>query len=191
MTERHAACDLPIFNLLMERWSPRAFSDQDITERDLMTLFEAARWAPSANNSQPWHFVYSLRGSLEFARVVSVLKDANKVWARHAGALVVAVCSTTSDDGVAYRHAEYDLGQSVAFAVMQGLSMDLSVRQIGGFDPMAATQLLNIPDGYRPVSILAIGYKGGTERLPPEIRLKEEAPRIRKPAKSFAHNGTW
>lgn len=188
-----AAADAPLHELIRDRWSPRAFSDIPVPAPVIRSLLEAARWAPSSMNAQPWSFVVAGRVSEPQAheRVVATLAPANAVWARRAPLLVIAVARLTHPNGAPNRHALYDTGQAVAQLTMQATADGLSVHQMGGFSVAAATELFRIPDGYEPVAVLAIGYRDDPGVLAPELREREIAPRSRKPLREFVHAGEW
>lgn len=182
MKIKHAVTSAPIMPTLVERWSPRAFdSDHDLTEESLISIFEAARWSPSAGNSQPWRFILARRGSAEFAQIEEALMGANKSWAGAASALVVNLAVVEDAEGGPVRWAEYDLGQAVAHLSVQAHSSGLYVHQMGGFYPEALVESFSIDSTLRPVSVMTIGKLGNTDQLSEVLKERELAPRTRMP----------
>lgn len=188
-----AATEAELHELIRDRWSPRAFSDQAVPAPAIRSFLEAARWAPSSMNAQPWSFIVAGRVSEPEAheRVLATLAPANAAWARRAPLLVIAVARLNHANGAPNRHALYDTGQAVAQLTMQATADGLSVHQMGGFSVAAATERFRIPDGYEPVAVLAIGYRDDPGVLAPELRERELAPRSRKPLREFVHAGEW
>ena len=174
-----AATAVPLHPLLAERWSPRALDgDHLLSPGQLTALLEAARWAPSANNSQPWRFVVAQRGTAGHAAVLDVLAGGNRTWARDASALVLVAAETVSPEGVPRPWAVYDTGQAVAHLTVQAQHEGLCVHQLGGFDAEAATALLG-RDGLQPLVVLAVGRRGDAALLPDPLASRERAPRTR------------
>lgn len=174
-----------LHDLLARRWSPKAFSPRPIEPAKLRQLFEAARWAPSSYNAQPWAFIVAAREDAEgFNRLLSTLMDVNQQWARQAPVLILAVAKLDFDHVArANRHAFYDLGQAVANLTVQATALDMHIHQMGGFDPGLARELFAVPSGYEPVAVLALGY----QLAPPADR----AVRTRKPLADFVFSGSW
>ncbi len=182
MTSRTAQTSAPVLDALAERWSPRAFdSAHSLPEGALRGLFEAARWAPSANNSQPWRFIVTRRGSESFAKIEAALTGNNQLWAGRAAALVVNVAEVEDAEGTPRKFAEYDLGQAVAHLSVQAQSEGLHLHQMGGFDREAVRAAFDLADRFRPVSVTAIGALGSHEQLTEPLREREAAPRVRLP----------
>jgi nitroreductase len=182
MTSRTAQTSAPVLDALAERWSPRSFnSEHTLPEGALRGLFEAARWAPSANNSQPWRFIVTRRGSESFAKIEAALAAGNQLWAGRAAALVVNIAEVEDADGTPRHFAEYDLGQAVAHLSVQAQSEGLHLHQMGGFDRDAVRTAFDIGERFRPVSVTAIGVVGPHEQLTEPLREREAAPRVRLP----------
>lgn len=179
---RIAETSVPIVDALATRWSPRAF-DQNavVTAADLTASFEAARWAPSASNIQPWLFVAGFRGDDTFAAIAENLAGYNAAWAPHAAVLVVNVAETASADGKPNKFAEYDLGQAVAHFSVQATADGYFVHQMGGFDAAAIADKLGIAEPWQIVSIMAVGPRGEASELPEPLAEREVQPRTRKP----------
>jgi nitroreductase len=179
---RRAATSAPIHDLLAERWSPRSFDpDFVVPEEHVVALLEAARWAPSAANTQPRRFLVARRGSLAFDLVTQALASGNQPWAPDASLYVVAVALPEGEDGTAHRWAEYDTGQAVAHLTTQAHALGLHVHQMGGFDPEAIRRDFELPEGAAPVTVTAIGRAAAAERLPERYRDRETAERTRLP----------
>jgi nitroreductase len=186
-----AVTKFPILGPIAERWSPRAFADRPVAEQDLGALFEAARWAASAFNAQPWRFVYAAHNEPAFETLLACLRDTNQSWARHAAVLVIAVAKTTHEDGSPNGHAIHDLGQAMATLAIEATARGIHVHQMAGFYPDKARALLGVPDGYEPKTAAAIGYLGEPSRLSEKLREREAAPRQRKPLGELAFRGAW
>jgi len=191
-----AAADHDVHELIRQRWSPRAFdSSRPVTRPDLFRLFEAARWAPSSFNEQPWRFVYVLRdeSSEVWRALVAALAPTNQVWAAAAPVLVLAVVRLTLERSEAANAlACYDAGQAVALLSIQATAQGLSVRQMEGFDPERAREACGVPAGFAPIVIMAIGYVGDPDALiHDKHRDAERKPRQRKSLESFVFEGKW
>ena len=177
-----ASTTVPVHPLLAERWSPRGFDRaHELGDDDLTALLEAARWAPSAGNSQPWRFLVTRRGEQAHDRLFAALAPGNQAWAGAASALVLAAARTAADDGRPQPWALYDTGQAVAGLVTQAQASGLSVHQMGGFDPAAVRAGFGLADPLTPVVVLAIGRPGEAAGLPGPLAEREAAPRTRRP----------
>jgi len=176
-----------ILDLLAERRSPYGFSSRRVEPEKLHRLFQAARWAPSSYNEQPWSFLVATRDNPEeYDRLLSTLVEFNRQWAGQAPVLVLGVAKLAFDrDGRTNRHAWYDLGQAVADLTVQATAEGLSVHQMAGFDAAKARQEFQIPTGYEPVVVMAIGYPVDSEVSDPG------RPRSRKPVEEFVFGGHW
>ncbi len=183
----------PIHELLANRRSPRAFSEQPVESEKLLSLFEAARWSPSSANEQPWRFIVATKDdSRVFRALVESLMEGNRRWAERAPMLVLALAqSTYTRTGRPYQHSWYDLGQSVALLSVQATTLGLAVHQMGGFDADNARQLLSIPEGFEPVIVFAVGYADQPATLPDDLRKREQAPRSRKLSQDFVYTEEW
>ena len=182
----------PIHDLLARRWSPRAFSDRPVAPDVLRSLCEAARWAPSSANLQPWSFIVATRDNQqEFARMLECLVEGNQIWAKQAPVLMVSVAAKLDRDGDPNPHAWYDVGQAVALLSVQATALGLFVHQMAGILPDKIRELYQIPDSYEPVTGIALGYPGTPEQLPDKLRQREIAPRTRKPINEFVFAGAW
>jgi nitroreductase len=193
MLEKPADTRVPIHELLRRRWSPRAFTDRPVEPEKLQSLLEAARWAPSSYNEQPWRFLVCSRdNAADHERFVSCLAEGNVPWARLAPLLILSVAKTQfTHNGRANRHALHDVGLAAENLVIQATALGLAVHQMAGYDAAKARAVFGIPDDYEPVAAIAVGYQGEAERLPPALRDRESAPRSRKPLEEIAFGGRW
>lgn len=193
MIEKPAENQFPIHELIRERWSPRAFSAEMVEPEKLLSLFEAARWAASCFNEQPWSFIVATKDKgEEFARVLGCLVEANARWAQHAPVLMLSVASLNfAHNGKPNRHAFHDVGQAVASLTVQATALGLVVHQMAGFSPAKARTEFAIPDDYEAVAAIALGYQGDPASLPDDLRQKELAPRTRRTADSFVFRSKW
>ena len=191
--EKIAETQVPIHELIRRRWSPRAFSDLPVEPDKLLSLFEAARWAASASNEQPWAFlVASQQDSKNYEGMLGVLVDFNRGWAHKAPVLILTLAHIKFEkDGRPNRHAFYDLGQAAANLTLQATALGLTTRQMAGFNAEAARERLAVPEGWEPVSVIALGYPGDPDSLTEKLRQREIAPRQRKPLESFVFSGAW
>jgi len=177
-----ASTSVPVHPLLAERWSPRGFdSAHELGDQELTALLEAARWAPSAQNSQPWRFLVTRRGEEAHSRLFAGLAPGNRAWAGAASALILVAARTAGDDGSPQPWALYDTGQAVAALVTQAQAEGLAVHQMGGFDTAALRAEFGLGDDLTPVVVLAIGRRGTIADLPDHLAGRETAPRTRRP----------
>ena len=188
--------DHDILDVIRARWSPRAFdAAREISAADLWRLFEAARWAPSSLNEQPWRFVVAdrRRSPVAFAAQVATLTERNQAWASQAPILVIAAVKMTLErTGQMNRHAWYDAGQAVAFLTLQATAIGLSIRQMEGFDHTLARAACGMPDTFEPAVVMAIGYEGDPDALTLERhRDQERQPRTRRKIDEFVFDGAW
>jgi len=167
--------------LLASRRSPRAFALRPVPAGAIASLFEAARWAPSANNLQPWAFAHGVKGTDAYDGFAACLKDTNAVWVTAAPLLILALERPVKPDGSPHPHARYDLGQAVAHLTVQASALDLLVHQMAGFDAERARTAVAIPPDLVPVTLVAVGYLGDPATLPPALQERERTPRVRKP----------
>jgi nitroreductase len=179
---RTATTSTPLHPLLAHRWSPRAFDPGvRLTAAQVTALLEAARWAPSAANSQPWRFLLAARGSEDFQRIFATLAPGNQAWAGAASVLVVVAAATVDDTGNPAPWALYDTGQAVAHLSTQASHEGLAVHQLGGFDTAAVAEAFDLASALTPIVVLAIGVRGDVATLPEPFAARETAPRTRLP----------
>jgi nitroreductase len=190
--EKHASNHFPIHEILKSRWSSRAFSSRAVDLQQLLSIFEAARWAPSGGNLQPWFFVFTDNlEDAEHALFSQILSEHNAVWAKQAPVIVLAVAKMDRAEGQPNPWALYDLGQAVANLIFQATALGFATHQIGGFDKQKAREKLNIPAGYEPVTMITIGYQGDLTLLPADLQQREQQARTRKPVQEFVFHGSW
>jgi nitroreductase len=188
-----AATDVTLHELIRNRWSPRAFAEKLVPPEVLRSLFEAARWAPSSNNEQPWAYLVATKDNPEnFAKMLGVLVEFNANWAKHAPVLALSVAHLkTQRDGKPNRVALHDVGSASAQLTFEANARGLQVHQMAGFDAEKARETFAIPPDWEPVAAMAVGYPGDPESLPEKLRDRELAPRTRKPAGEFVMSGSW
>lgn len=179
---------------IKERWSPRAFSDKKVTLEDLAPLFEAGRWAASSMNEQPWRFIVATKSddSDLYEAMLACLVEGNQGWAKEAPALLLTLAKTNFD----YKnrpngHAEFDAGAAAAQIALQATAEGLHTHQMGGFIPEKTIADLAIPEGFKPMAFMAIGYQGNADQLPDGLKERELAPRSRKPVEEIVFKGTF
>ena len=182
---------VPIHNDISARRSPLAYSNIPLEPEKIYALFEAARWAPSSFNEQPWRFIYALKEDpAEFETLLDSLIEGNRVWAKNAPMLVLSIARMVfSRNGRPNKHAFHDVGLSVGNLLLQATSMGLMVHQMGGFSIEKVKQGLAIPEGFEPVAMMAIGYPGNVEELPEDLRSREMQQRVRNPLEKFVFKG--
>ena len=172
--------DHPVERIFVDRWSPRAMSGEEISNEELLTLFEAARWAPSSMNNQPWRMLYAPRSSRHWPLFFDLLVEGNKLWCVKAAALVVVVSKTTFDNGKACRTHSYDSGAAWMSLALQGSLLGLVVHGMQGFDYERAGIDLGIPEAFQVEAMIAIGRPGRPEELPEQLQARE-TPNDRRP----------
>lgn len=186
LTSRRAATEAPLIDPLADRWSPRAFDPAAVVDTEtLRTIFEAARWAPSANNTQPWRFIVARRGTEAFTTIHNALAGFNQAWADSAAVLIVNVAETSDAEGRPRPWARYDLGQAVAHMTVQAQHEGLHTHQMGGFDAAAIHDAFDLAENQEVVSITTVGALGNIDALPDVLREREVAPRERKALDEF------
>ena len=179
---RRAETSVPISAMHAKRWSPRAFDPHaEISERSLTAIIEAARWAPSARNSQPWRFIVGRRGTKTHSRILEGLSESNSAWANSAASLIVNIAVTRDSEGKPLRWAEYDLGQAVAHCTLQAQHEGLHTHQVGGIDADVLRRVFDLETHLEPVSVTVLGAIGAPEALPDKLRERELMPRGRVP----------
>jgi nitroreductase len=180
-----------ILPFLRARRSTRAFAKKPIPQDTLKRLFEAARWAPSSSNEQPWRFIFAINGDPAFDYIAGTLMPINLDWARNAPVLILVCAALSRTNGSPNRHAYYDAGQAVGHLTVQALSEGLIQRQMGGFDLDAARAAVALPEGYDPIAVIAIGYPGDPMSLSESARERENAPRIRRRLNEIVFEGAF
>jgi nitroreductase len=193
LAENPRRADYQIEPLFLERWSPRAFSDETISEAHLLTLIEAARWAPSGGNSQPWRFLYARRGTAHWNKFLGLLVPFNQTWANRAAALIVLVSDPAfvrpgTDTPITLRSQSLDAGAAWAYLALQATRDGWRAHGMGGIDYERAAAELNVPAGFRVELAIAIGRPGDRSSLSEELQARE-FPSGRKPVAELAFEG--
>lgn len=189
-----AQSQFEIHPLMRDRWSPVCFSSRPIEAKHFGSLFEAARWAPSSYNEQPWAFcIFTRDQPAEFQAMLDCLMEANQVWCKNAYALVISVAKLTYDrNGKPNRHAFHDLGLATQNLFLQATALGLSCHPMGGFDPDRARTVLAIPSTHEAVTAIAIGYAADDiSSFDAGLQQRDQAPRNRKPLNSFVFSGRF
>jgi nitroreductase len=183
---KHAPHVAGVEDLILRRWSPRAFADKEISAKELKTLFEAARWAASSSNEQPWRFLVGRRGDETYQKIFAALVEFNQSWARSAPVLVLSVAKKTfTDKGSPNRCALHDTGAATILLALQATANGLHAHSMAGFDPEQARASFAIPSDYEMGAVTAVGYLGDPASLPEHLLKIEMAPRQRKPLEKF------
>lgn len=185
--------DHPVHALITKRWSPYSFDSRSVPDEDLRSLFEAAHWAPSSYNEQPWNYIVAKKENPEeFQRLLSCLVDGNQVWAKAAPVLALGIAKLRfARDDQPNRAAIHDLGLAAGNLVVEATARGLSVHQMIGILPDKAREIYAIPESYEPLTGIAIGYAGDPKALPEGLRDRDLARRPRKPLKEFVFSQTW
>ena len=195
VASNNRSSDLPIDPIFLDRWSPRAFTDETISVETLNTLFEAAHWAPSAFNSQPWRFLYARRDDAHFQAFVNLLIPFNQGWAGKAAALVFIASKRTftppgaSEARPSYSHS-LDAGAAWAYLALQATKLGWATHGMTGFDQAAAPAALGLSDDYRVEVAVAIGKQGAASQLPEQLAARE-IPSGRVAVESLVFNGRF
>lgn len=171
-----------VLDVILRRWSPRAFVDKPVAPEDLKKLFESARWAPSSYNEQPWRFLVGKKGDATYQKIFDALVPPNQAWAQHVPVLILSVGKKTfSHNGSPNRYDLHDTGAATAYLALEAIALGLHAHSMGGFDHGKARASFGIPEDFEIGAVTAIGYFGEPERLPEQVRQHEESPRARKP----------
>lgn len=193
MSEKKALTDYPIHEFLAERWSPYAFQDRLVSEADLCSLFEAARWAASSYNEQPWSYIVATKENPDqFQQLLSCLVEANQFWAKDAPVLALGIVNlkfTRNQEN--NRAAIHDLGLATGNLVLEATVREICVHQMIGILPDVVRDLFHIPEGYEAWTAMAIGYQGDPMTLPDALKERDLMPRQRKPLNQFVFSGKW
>lgn len=192
--EKPANNDHSIHELIRRRWSPLSFRDEIISDEILCSLFEAARWAPSSFNEQPWHFIVGQKEGQKktYDILFETLAEGNQTWAETAPVLGMTVTAKHfSRNKKPNRHARHDVGLAMENLIIEALRHGIYVHQMAGFSEEQARERFEIPDGFEPVAAFALGYPGDPDDLPENLRKREESARSRKPLDAFVFSGEW
>jgi nitroreductase len=181
----------PINPLLLNRWSPRSMTGEEMDDDTIMSLFEAARWAPSSYNNQPWRFIYAKRNTPNWNRLFDLVAEPNKVWAKNAAVIVVVVSNKHFDINGKYSIThQYDAGAAWENLALEASTRGLVAHGMQGFDYERARADLGIPDSFDVMAMIAIGKRGPKENLPKNLQEKE-APNGRKPLMEIVMEGRF
>ena len=190
---KQASTDYPVHDLITKRWSPYSFDDRPVSESDLRSLFEAARWAPSSYNEQPWSYIVATKENPEeFERLLSCLVEGNQVWAKAAPVLALGIATLKfARNNKPNRVAVHDLGLAAGNLCLEATARGLMVHQMVGILPDKAREIYEIPEGSEAVTGFAIGYAGNPDSLPDTLKERDRAARQRKPLGEFVFGGKW
>jgi nitroreductase len=191
--QKSADTKLNLHPFVRDRWSPRAFSEQSVSVADLELLLEAARWAPSCSNEQPWRFLVARKeDAATFARILAVLDEGNQIWTKRAPVLMLAIAKKTfGETGHPNKWAPHDVGLALGSLITEASALNIFVHPMAGFDPEKARSVFHIPDDFEPMTAVAIGYLGDPNSLPDKLRQRELARRVRRPLSEVAFGGDW
>lgn len=193
MEDKKARTRIPVHDLIAYRWSPRGFLDTPVEDGKVMAMLEAARWAPSGGNRQPWFFIVAQknRNPEVFEKLFSCLNDGNQEWVQFAPLLMLGITCQYREDGSNEHYGQYALGMAVENMSLQALSQGVFLHQMGGFYREKARERFEIPDRFEPTIMIAGGYPGNIALLSERNRSREKALRERKPLKDFVFGSKW
>ncbi|MGI8961869.1 MAG: nitroreductase family protein [Bryobacteraceae bacterium] len=182
-----------VHELIRSRWSPRSFSTREVSTEDLKAIFEAARWAASSNNEQPWRFLVARKSNgAAYEKILNLLVPANQAWAKTAPVLIIMAAKRTfSQTGSPNRYGLHDAGQALAHLFLQTTALGLHAHGMAGFDADRARKELAIPDDYDLGAAVALGYLAAPDQLPEKYRQSEVAKRQRKPLDEIVFGANW
>ena len=183
---KHAPAIPGLIEVILQRWSPRAFADKPVSKGDLRKIFEAARWAASSFNEQPWRFFVGQKGDTTYKRIFDSLVEFNQSWAGSAPVLILSAASKTfAHNGAPNNFAIHDTGAATAYLSLQATALGMHTHSMAGLDQDKARAAFDIPDSYHIGAVTALGYLGDVENLPEGLLERELAPRERKPLSEF------
>jgi nitroreductase len=188
---KHAPAIPGVIEVILKRWSPRAYSNKPVTPESLKEVFEAARWAASSYNEQPWRFLVGHRGDETYKKIFDSLVEFNQLWAKNAPVLILSATKKTfGHNGSPNQHGLYDTGAATAYLALQATALGFHTHSMAGFDHDKAHKAFNIPDDYATGAVTALGYLGDPDDLPEQMREMETSPRQRKPLSEIVF-GEW
>ncbi len=190
---KRADTDHDVLDLIAQRWSPRAFADRPVELEKLRQILEAARWAASSYNEQPWRYLVATKDNPDaYERLLGCLGPRNQKWAQTAPVLMLSFYKAAfSRNGKPNRCAQHDLGAASAQLTMQATALDLYVHQMAGIDRDAIRETYEVPDDFAPMAALAVGYLGDPSRIPETFHKGERSPRTRRPLSETVFGETW
>ncbi len=184
--------EAPVLEAIQERWSRRAFSEKHVEQESLNSIFEAARWAPSSMNEQPWMFLYGRKGSENWTIMFDALMEGNQAWAHRAPILILCMAKKNFDyKNRPNRHYAHDLGQAVAILSLQATELGLNLHQMGGYHADQLEVAFKVPENWESFSVIALGYPDKADTLEEPFLSRELAPRQRKPTSEFVRTEAW
>ena len=191
--EKPAAAEHPINDVMRRRWSPRAFAPRPMPRADILTVLEAARWAASSYNQQPWHFLVATRDDeARFAQLLDCLVPGNQVWACNASLLILTVTKRTFDHNDKPNSCcVHDIGLAACQLVLQATELGYVTHQMAGIEAEKIREVYDVPEGYDPVTGIAVGYAGNPDSLPDDLREMELASRTRRPFDEYVFADSW
>lgn len=189
--KQHRKPEYPINPLIINRWSPRAMTGEEIPDKELFSLFEAARWAPSAYNEQPWRFIYAKRNTKHWDKMFNLLGEFNQSWAKNAPVLILIISKKiSSNNGKPNPYHQFDTGSAWENMAVEAVNKGLVTHAMAGFNHKKARTELKIPDDYDPLAMVAVGKKAQKEMLPQQLQ-EREIPSQRKPLKEIVIEGEF
>jgi len=188
---KQAELEYEVHPIIASRWSPRAYDTRPVEPVKLQRIFEAARWAASSSNLQPWYFLVGMKGDEAYEKIFETLVEFNQLWAVNAPLLVLAISKTTNQRGEPNKSYAYDLGQAVATLSLQAIAEGIYTHQMGGFDATKAAGLFEIPEDYKALVVFALGYMGDHGELHHKLQKLELSPRIRRSTREFVFTGSF
>ena len=187
-----AATEHEIVTFLKQRYSPRIFKNIMLKDEHIYQLFEAARWAASSNNLQPWRFIYAEKNTDSYKKIFDCLSEFNQSWAKNAPLLMLTAYKEKTDKGKDNFHALHDLGLCLGNMTVQAQSMDIGIHHMAGVDWQKAQKIFKVPEGFHVTTAIAAGYYGGDlDDLPEDLKEEEIAERERRPIEKFAFRNKW
>jgi len=190
-TIKQPSLDYPVHPLIASRWSPRAYDSRPVEKEKLQRIFEAARWAASSSNIQPWYFLIGFKNDEVYQKIFGTLVEFNQLWVVNAPVLAVAIAKTTNPRGDQNKSYAYDLGQAVATLSLQAMAEGVYAHQMGGLDASAAELALDIPADYKVLVAFTLGYPGDAEILPLNLQKLEMSPRTRRSVGESVFTGSF
>ncbi|MCY9660602.1 nitroreductase family protein [Paenibacillus chondroitinus] len=187
--EENRQGDYPVHSLFLNRWSSRAFEPKEVADETLYTILEAARWAPSSSNLQPWRFIVA-KTEAQKQKFQSFIKPNNRLWTDHAPVLVLVLSHKLRQDGALNGAHAFDAGAAWASLAFQAHLLGLATRAVGGYDRDIAREVLSIPEDYDLHAVITLGYRGASERLPSELQ-ERELPNGRRPLNESIIEGSF
>jgi len=178
---KHAITQFPVLDLIKERWSARSFSSKEVTKDQVLTILEAASWAPSANNEQPWEFIYALKGTAGFDTIWNCLMPGNQPWNKHAAGFIITIAHKTfAANGNPNANAEHDSGIATGYLLLQASSMGIYTHPMGGVDKAKLSGELNLTEDQKMLCVISFGYLDDAEKLEEPFKGRELTARTRK-----------